>query len=50
VTLGSVTYRLAADDCLAMQLDEPVAYHNRTRKPARYIVIVAAEHARAARR
>jgi transcriptional regulator with XRE-family HTH domain len=50
VTLGSVTYRLSEDDCLAMQLNEPTAFRNRTRKPARYIVIVAAEHSRAPRR
>ena len=50
VTLGSVTYRLAEDDCLAMQLNEPTAYRNRTRKPARYIVIIATERARAPRR
>ena len=29
------------DDCLAMQLDEPTAFRNRTRKPARYIVVLA---------
>ena len=50
VTLGSVTYRLAEDDCLAMQLDEPTAFRNRTRKPARYLVIVASERARGLRR
>ena len=50
VTLGSVIYRLAEDDCLAMQLDEPTAFRNRTRKPARYLVIVAGERARASRR
>jgi uncharacterized cupin superfamily protein len=50
VTLGSVTYRLAPDDCLAMQLDEPTAFRNRTRKPARYIVIIASERSRAPRR
>src|SRR6266850_3447947 len=49
VTLGSVTYRLSEDDCLAMQLDEPTAYRNRTRKAARYIVIIATERARAPR-
>jgi transcriptional regulator with XRE-family HTH domain len=43
VTLGSMTYRLSADDCLAMQLDEPTAFQNRTRKPARYLVVVASE-------
>jgi hypothetical protein len=33
-----------------MQLNAPTAFRNRTRKPARYIVIVASERARAARR
>jgi transcriptional regulator with XRE-family HTH domain len=50
VTLGRVTHRLSEDDCLAMQLNEPTAFRNRTRRPARYLVIVATEHARAARR
>jgi len=50
VTLGSVTYRLAEDDCLAMQLTAPTAYRNRTRKPARYLVVIVSERARASRR
>jgi transcriptional regulator with XRE-family HTH domain len=50
VTLGKVTYRLAPDDCLAMKLDQPTAFRNRTRKPARYVVIVAADRPRASRR
>jgi transcriptional regulator with XRE-family HTH domain len=50
VTLDSVTYRLAAGDCLAMELNEPSAFRNRTRKPARYLVIVATERSRAVRR
>jgi transcriptional regulator with XRE-family HTH domain len=50
VTLGSITYRLSEDDCLAMQLNEPTAYRNRTRKVARYIVILATERSRASRR
>jgi hypothetical protein len=41
-----VTYRLAADDCLAMQLDEPTAFRNRTRRAARYIVVIVTEPAR----
>jgi transcriptional regulator with XRE-family HTH domain len=49
VTLGSVTYHLSEDDCLAMRLNEPTAYRNRTRKPARYIVIVATERSRPSR-
>jgi transcriptional regulator with XRE-family HTH domain len=50
VTLGGATHRLAADDCLAMRLDRPVAFHNRTRRPAHYLVIIATEPGRAARR
>jgi uncharacterized cupin superfamily protein len=50
VALGSVTHFLSEDDCLAMQLNEPTAFRNRTRKPARYIVVVASERAHAVRR
>ena len=50
VTLGGVTYRLAEDDCLAMQLNAPTAFRNRTRKPARYLVVIATERSRASRR
>jgi transcriptional regulator with XRE-family HTH domain len=50
VTVGKVTYRLAEDDCLAMQLNEPTTFRNRTRKPARYFVILATERSRAVRR
>ena len=50
VTVGVVTYRLAPDDCLAMQLNEPTAFRNRARKAARYIVIIASERARGTRR
>jgi transcriptional regulator with XRE-family HTH domain len=50
MTLGSVTYRLSEDDCLAMQLNGPTTFRNRTRKPARYVVIVATERSRAPRR
>ena len=50
ITFGGVSYRLMEDDCLAMQLNEPTAFRNRTRKPARYIVVVSTEHARASRR
>jgi len=50
VTIGRVTHRLAEDDCLAMRLDEPTAFRNRTRKPARYLVIIASERSRAPRR
>jgi transcriptional regulator with XRE-family HTH domain len=50
VTLGLAKYHLSEDDCLAMQLSEPTAFRNRTRKPARYIVIVASDRARASGR
>jgi transcriptional regulator with XRE-family HTH domain len=50
VSLGSVTYRLAEDDCLAMRLDAPTAFRNRTRKPARYIVVITTERPRGPRR
>lgn len=41
VTVGEATHHLTEDDCLAMQLDKPIAYANRTRTPARYIVVIA---------
>jgi len=41
VTVGGVTHALAADDCLAMQLDAPVTFRNRTRKVARYVVVLS---------
>ena len=50
VTLGGVTYRLEPDDCLAMELNAPTAFRNRTRKPARYVVVIAGERFRAPRR
>jgi transcriptional regulator with XRE-family HTH domain len=50
VTVGTVTHRLAKDDCLAMQLDEPITFRNRTRRAARYIVVLASERPRTARR
>jgi len=50
LTVGSATYRLAEDDCLAMQLNEPTTFRNRTRRPARYFVVVATGQSRASRR
>ena len=41
ITVGKTTHKLAKDDCLAMQLDAPVTFRNRTRKAARYIVVLA---------
>ncbi len=50
VTVGTITHRLAADDCLAMRLNELTAFRNRTRRPARYIVVIVTGHARATRK
>lgn len=41
VTLGDEAHRLDAGDCLALVLDRPVSFHNPTRKPARYAVVIA---------
>lgn len=41
VRTGAVTHRLESGDCLAMTLDQPTAFHNPTRKPARYAVVLA---------
>jgi transcriptional regulator with XRE-family HTH domain len=43
LTLGSVTYHLDEDDCLAMQLNEPTTFRNATEQPARYVVIIVSE-------
>jgi transcriptional regulator with XRE-family HTH domain len=50
VTVATVTYRLGKDDCLAMQLNEPITFRNRTRRAARYMVVLASERPRSARR
>lgn len=43
ITWGDDAYRLRAGDCLAMQLDRPTMFHNPTRQPARYAVVIASE-------
>jgi len=45
ITLGDEQHRLDAGDCLAMVLDRPMSYHNPTRKPARYAVVITSEPA-----
>jgi len=45
VTVGADCHRLRAGDCLAMQLDRPTMFHNPTRKPTRYAVVIAPETA-----
>jgi transcriptional regulator with XRE-family HTH domain len=43
VTLGETRHRLRTGDCLAMELDRPTMFHNPTRRPTRYAVVIAAE-------
>jgi transcriptional regulator with XRE-family HTH domain len=43
LTLGRRTHRLGEGDCLAMQLNEPTIFRNRTRKPVHYIVVLASQ-------
>jgi transcriptional regulator with XRE-family HTH domain len=45
ITLGDARHALRQGDCLAMQLDLPTMFHNPTRKPARYAVVIATEPA-----
>lgn len=45
MTVGADRHDLAAGDCLAMRLDHPVAFHNPSDQPARYIVALANEAA-----
>ena len=42
VTVGDEQHDLGIGDCLAFVLDQPTAYRNRTRKPARYAVAIVA--------
>ena len=43
ITVGKERHVLREGDCLAMQLDLPVVFHNPTRKSARYAVVIASE-------
>jgi len=43
ITVGAQRHRLRKGDCLAMQLDGPTMFHNPTRKPTRYAVVIASE-------
>lgn len=40
VTVGDKTWRLRSGDCLAMVLDQHIAFHNPTRKRSRYAVVI----------
>jgi transcriptional regulator with XRE-family HTH domain len=43
LTLGDQSHLLDAGDCMAMQLDRPLSFHNPARKPARYAVVLCSE-------
>jgi len=43
ITLGVERHRLRQGDCLAMQLDRPTMFHNPTRKPTRYALVIASD-------
>lgn len=43
VGVGGTSWTLNAGDCLAMRLDQPIAYHNPTGKPARYLVALVSQ-------
>ena len=45
ITLGEERHSLREGDCLAMELDLPIMFHNPGRKPARYAVVIASEAA-----
>jgi len=40
VTLGKTRHELGPGDCLAMVLDQPITFRNRTAKPIRYTVVI----------
>ena len=41
IALGDERYELRTGDCLAMVLDRPVTFHNRSKKPVQYCVVIA---------
>jgi transcriptional regulator with XRE-family HTH domain len=43
VTVGGERHRLRKGDCLAMHLDGPTMFHNPTRKPTRYAVVMGSD-------
>lgn len=50
LTRGDRRDRLEAGDCLAMDMGGPTVFHNPTRSPARYAVVIATDTPRGARR
>ena len=49
LTVGEITYDLAAGDCLAMRVDQYTAFRNPTERPARYLVALTMVPARGVR-
>ncbi len=47
LTVGDDRHELAAGDCLAMRLDRPILFHNPAGQPARYLVALTTDTARA---
>ncbi len=45
LTVGETAYELAAGDCLAMRVDRPVAFHNESASPTRYLVALTSGEA-----
>jgi transcriptional regulator with XRE-family HTH domain len=43
VRVGEECHRLGKGDCLAFMLDRPIAFRNRTRKVARYAVVIVSQ-------
>lgn len=50
VSLGSVTHKLDQGDCLAMTLELPTMFRNRSKKNARYYVVIIDERYRSSTR
>ena len=46
ITVGDTTHDLATGDCLAMRLDRPITFRNRTGAPARYLVALTTRTSR----
>ena len=43
VTVGATRWQLATGDCLAMRLDQPIAFHNPATTAARYLVALTTQ-------
>jgi transcriptional regulator with XRE-family HTH domain len=43
IRVGTELHRLHAGDCLAMVLDQPIVFHNSSRRAARYAVVLATQ-------